>query len=193
MNKKIIPKSFCYAFYKAKYGTLFSKIIAFWTFGDYSHTEVVFSKACTDWYYDHITPEERINLIETSIDQMRSHKIEELRLSFSASERDKCVRFKLIYFNPSHWDFILAKFRDTYPPTLAQEILIIEYCKDMEGAGYDYLGLGSFILQKIRLIKPDPEKYWCSETTERVAYYCRDLTCTQNEPPSPSKLYKLIT
>lgn len=67
------------AFYKAKKGNWWDKLIAIWSYitsfgkyGRYSHTEIVFSD----------------------------------NISFSSSPREGGTRFKHIEFKPEHWDFI---------------------------------------------------------------------------------------
>lgn len=172
-----------FAFYKARHGGLFSRVISFWTRSPYSHSETVFSQDATMRYVAQLSIEKARELGAT-IEKGRAYLYGK-RLAFSASERDKCVRVKLIHFDPERWEFIGIE-------SAISEHWILRKCEEYVGCGYDYLGLGSFILKRIRLIKPNPRKMWCSETTEMVAHWL-GLCDRSVEPPSPGALYRRLT
>ena len=185
----MISPRMCAAFYKAEYGGWFSKIIAGWTNSLHSHTETVFSRVATLDYLEMLnqtSPQELEELIFDSEPLGSS-----ARLSFSASERDGGVRFKLIGYEDK-WDSI--PFVDILGNYISRETEadMITWCSKFVGRGYDYVGLLGFLIQKLPLIKQNPKKFWCSETTEMVAHKLSMLDRAP-EPPSPGALYDRMT
>lgn len=171
----MLPANLSFGFYKAEYGSFFSRTIAFWTGGQFSHTETIWSREGSLWALENLFP----HLHPGDL-------LEDERLSFSASERDKMVRMKIIAFDPRKWVFV-----DT-SVYLPQEKEIIEWCdKNYIGKGYDYLGLFSFILKRFRIINPSKTKFWCSETSELVANHI-GLCGLDEEPSDPNEFYKKV-
>ncbi len=82
--------------------------------------------------------------------------------SFSAT-MDEGARLKDIgYSHAYRWDSILVPLNDE------GEDRAMAKAKELDGRGYDWWGLGSFGT-KLKIIKPDPLKVWCSETTTMLA------------------------
>lgn len=83
-----------------------------------------------------------------------------VNISFSATMQDnaKCCRFKEIDYteNPERWDTIILNLTDK------QEDAAYAKAKELEGKDYDLFGLLSFT-SEVNIVKPDPNKYWCSE------------------------------
>lgn len=81
-------------------------------------------------------------------------------ISFSATMRDnaKGCRFENIDYNEhrERWDTLAL------PMTDEQEDAAYTRAKELNGKGYDIFGLLSFI-SDFDVIKPNNEKYWCSE------------------------------
>lgn len=104
------------AFYKAAVGTPWSKAIAWWTKGPYSHVEIVFSrKHSTVYVQEHDWPGQPC---------------------FSSAENDGGTRFKYLDINPAQWDTIPVP-GDEAPAWLAAEQLL--------GAAYDWRGILDFV------------------------------------------------
>ena len=85
-------------------------------------------------------------------------------LSFSATMKDgsKCARFKDIHYShPERWDTILI------PATEEQEHYMYQEAKRIEGWPYDLTGLLSFATP-MPIIKPHPDKVWCTEADAMV-------------------------
>ncbi len=81
------------------------------------------------------------------------------RKSFSATMAgdDNGCRFKDIgYSNPCEWTTITLYMSD------AQEDRAWARANEIDGKSYDLIGLASFGTDW-SLVKPDPDKYWCSE------------------------------
>ena len=80
-------------------------------------------------------------------------------ISFSATMRDNqdCCRFMDIsYSHPNRWTSLVL------PMTDEQEDRAYARAAKLNGMGYDLIGLGSFGT-KWDIIKPHPDKLWCSE------------------------------
>ena len=85
-------------------------------------------------------------------------------VSFSATmaEGEDCARFKEIaYSNPAFWDEVYIA------TTRAQEELMYAEAKAIEGMPYDTFGVAG-LATDLDIIKPDPDKTWCSKTCARI-------------------------
>ena len=132
-----------FAFYRGP-GGLFTYLIRLWTRSPHSHVEVRFSLPATQSYtsdYKNNTP-----------------------LSFSSSEQDKGVRFKHIAYRPERWDFLPSK-----DMTTDEEVSLMHKCEAYVGKEYDWLGIGGFLLQKVPIIKGNPNKWFCSKMIGLIA------------------------
>lgn len=81
-------------------------------------------------------------------------------ISFSATmaEGANCARFKDIkYSHPEYWDTVLI------PCEASQEEQCYAKAQELEGRPYDQFGLLSFA-SEANIIKPNPNKGWCTET-----------------------------
>jgi hypothetical protein len=91
-------------------------------------------------------------------------------LSFSSTmqDGDDGCRFKAIsYSHPERWTTLIIPMDDD------QEDRAMHRAQDINGKKYDLLGLGSFS-SELSIIKPDPNKYWCSEACAeliKAAYF----------------------
>lgn len=84
------------------------------------------------------------------------------KVSFSAAVGEG-ARFKNIQYSHGYrWDGIIVPLDDD------GEDRAMAKAKDLDGSEYDLWGLGSFG-SKLKIIKPDPDKVWCSETTTILA------------------------
>jgi len=84
------------------------------------------------------------------------------KVSFSAAIGEG-ARFKGIQYSHGYrWDDVIIPLDDE-----AEDRAMAE-AKRLDGREYDFWGLGSFGT-KLEIIKPDPEKVWCSETTTMLA------------------------
>jgi len=109
------------AFFKAKHGGLFAKLIKFRTRGEHSHVELIF-------------PQYKI---------YDSKQNRELELCFSSYEKEGGVRFKFIYLNPEKWDIVPIKI----PDDRLHELLA--YAASLADAKYDWLGIVKFVLPHV--------------------------------------------
>ncbi len=83
-------------------------------------------------------------------------------ISFSAAIGEG-ARFKDIQYSHGYrWDSIRIPLNDS------AEDRAMAKAKELDGKEYDLWGLGSFGT-KLKIIKPDPDKVWCSETTTNLA------------------------
>ena len=114
------------AFFKAKYGGFFSKLIKWRTGGDHSHVEMIF-------------PQYKI------FDKKQNR---ELSLCFSSYEKEGGVRFKFIYLNKAKWDFVPVEI----PDNSLDELL--SYAASLADAKYDWFGIVKFVLPHVPE-KPD--------------------------------------
>lgn len=191
------------------------QVIKFITGGPYRHTEIVFSKEATEWYVNHLQHRSKdyynvwLRKSEPQIMSARRRSgigidtgfiaaIDEgdLRLCFSSSAQDGGVRLKLIDLEPAKWDFISCE------GDLDLEKGVMPWCERLSGKKYDFLGLAGFVFCHLKLFKPHPNKWWCSEITENVLYLTRHLVgpriqempnCKTNRPPSPFALWKRLS
>lgn len=95
-------------------------------------------------------------------------------VSFSATMLDgsNCCRFKDIkYSHPERWDTLDLKL------TAQQEDAARLKAFELEDKKYDLVGLLSFA-SELNLIKPDPNKYWCSEADAELI---KAALCCQND------------
>ncbi|MDP9112452.1 MAG: hypothetical protein M3O20_02085 [Acidobacteriota bacterium] len=124
------------AFYRAAKGTLFSKLIAWFTRpGGYSHVELVFP----EWS----------GAFPPDMD-IREHDAGGT-LCFSSAENDGGTRFKILDLNDGKWDF--APIALDYAKALA-------WCIRHQHLAYDWRGLRGFVFP---WEKPDPKDLFCSE------------------------------
>lgn len=86
-------------------------------------------------------------------------------LCASASARDHGVRFKNI-------DLVTSGRWDLYP-IKGDEAAAYRWFTEHQGAGYDYFGLGWFILPIDQI--NDPKRYFCSEAIAAALGYARPL------------------
>jgi hypothetical protein len=110
-----------FAFFKAKYGGLFSKLIKWRTKGEYSHVEMIF-------------PQYKI------YDKVKNR---ELSLCYSSYESEGGVRFKFIYLNPEKWDRIDFEI----PDDKFEELL--NHAASLADAKYDWAGIFKFVLPHV--------------------------------------------
>ena len=104
-------------------------------------------------------------------------------ISFSATMQDniKCARFKDIWYHehPERWDTVEIPMTDT------QEDFLYRQAAMMAGnVKYDLWGLLSFGTPW-RIVKPDPDKMWCSEIVGhliRMAHKKIPITPDQTHP-----------
>ncbi len=95
--------------------------------------------------------------------------------SFSSTLRvgDKGCRFKTIDYtkHPERWIKIVL------PMTDEQESRAFARAQRLEGMPYDLIGLASFA-SSLNIIKPHPDKYWCTEAVLELckAAYRWDIT-----------------
>lgn len=106
------------AFFKAKYGGLFAKLIKLRTGGEHSHVELIFPQYKI---YDEIAKRE-------------------LSLCFSSYEKEGGVRFKFIYLNPEKWDIVPIDIPDTSLDKL------LSFAASLADAKYDWFGIVKFVL-----------------------------------------------
>lgn len=109
------------AFFKAKYGGLFSKVIKRATRSEYSHVEMIFPMRIYD-----------------------KKNNRELSLCFSSYEKEGGVRFKFIYLNPKKWDLIPIEISDDSYHEL------LSFAASLCDAGYDWAGILKFVLPFVR-------------------------------------------
>jgi hypothetical protein len=82
--------------------------------------------------------------------------------SATMAEGENCERFKdILYSNPAYWDVV------DIPMTQQQEDIAYAEAKRGEGTEYDVIGVTS-LATEFDIIKPHPEKTWCSKTCARV-------------------------
>ena len=109
------------AFFKAKYGGFFSKLIKFQDRkikGIHSHVELIFPQ------YKIFDPKGQ----------------RELSLCFSSYEKEGGVRFKFIYLNPEKWDIVPMKI----PDDRLHELLAA--AAELTDSTYDWFGIVKFVL-----------------------------------------------
>jgi hypothetical protein len=102
--------------------------------------------------------------------------------AYSASMQDGGTRFKLIEFNPDHWDLV---------PVNMDELPVFWFCKDELGSKYDYPGVFRFLVPWVRESK---ERWFCSEVCcaalQRAEYLPKNIKAWQVHP---SRLYQILT
>lgn len=197
-------------FFLAKYGGLFSKVIDSWTGKNgYSHSEVMFSKEATLWYLHACKISNHVDLLKISSDQCtHPYDLEDMikygntRLCFSASEKDKCVRLKLIDIEPEKWDSIKCEasldkegefiFRYFQSFNDKEGEFILD-CENMCGMGYAYIGLLGFMSHKLTWIKPRKNKWFCSGTTWKKLKDWKYLNWPLRMMPSPNALFRKLS
>ncbi|CAB4142483.1 hypothetical protein UFOVP434_13 [uncultured Caudovirales phage] len=111
-----------FAFFKAKYGGVFSKAIKLKTKGEYSHVEMIFP------HYSIFDPAAN----------------RKLSLCYSSYESEGGVRFKFIYLNPEKWDIIRFEIPDE-----KFESLLAEAAKH-SGSKYDWAGIFKFVMPWVK-------------------------------------------
>jgi len=147
-----------------------------------SHAEFEFGAEAAVWYVDNLNHADYNNLRKLSYDQidscdnsfdksdffvrgyvLRLLKQEKLHLMFSASEKDKCVRFKLIHKEEGKWtDYKMEG-------DLELEKKIIRKCADeLEGLPYGYSVLPGF-LTPLSLVTSSGKKPICSGVVTTIA------------------------
>lgn len=127
------------AFYRAAKGTVWSKAIALWTRGPYSHVEIVFDDL--DWSKWRRPP--------VLID-LREHDAGGT-LCFSSAENDGGTRFKMLDLHDGKWDLF------PFPVDAARAL---QWCAGHQHLAYDWRGLRGFVFP---WEKPDPRDLFCSE------------------------------
>lgn len=84
------------------------------------------------------------------------------KISFSAAIGEG-ARFKDIQYSHGYrWDDVVVPLGDE------KEDQAMAEAKQLDGREYDFWGLGSFGT-KLKIIKPNPVKVWCAETTTMLA------------------------
>ena len=120
-------------------------------YAKYSHTEIVFfwdtESSISDLAY--LVHEE--NYYHNNINNV----IRKFWLSFSSSEEDSWVRFKLIEWNDSNWDFIEFDLPDSNYYT------ILEFCKWQNGNKYNKVWI--LFAQIFNMNIKKPWTWFCSE------------------------------
>lgn len=102
-------------------------------------------------------------------------------ISWSATMQDgaNCCRFKkILYSHPERWTNLVLAMTDE------QEDRAYERAVELEGMPYDLIGLGSFATDH-PIIKPHPDKYWCSEACAELivaGYELDDLVPSAYHP-----------
>lgn len=148
------------AFYKAEKGTVWSRLIAMWTQGPYSHVELVFNEGTQP------------PLGVTAI-QHDPHGT----LCFSSAENDNGTRFKILDMNDGKWDFIDVKL---------DEQLALADAKSFLGLKYDWKGIMGFVFAPI----PDNKyEYYCSEIVTLLLQQQGLVKDINSHKTSPNQLY----
>jgi hypothetical protein len=158
------------AFYKASSKPLpariWSKLIAGYTAGPYSHCELVFDDG---------------NFFPLSLNVLVQNPRGPGDLCFSSSEQDGGTRFKLIPLQPKHWDIVKM------PELYLDEAM--DWCEKHDSLRYDWRGLRGFVFP---WEKPDPKDLFCSEC---VIECCQDqglLTQLVAGKTSPNDLARAV-
>jgi len=172
------------------------------------HSEIEFSKTATLWWIDFLMDgkiiyakelyRSLVNLSSSQVTSAMKHfktgrnyttveavKFGNLRLCFSASERDKCVRLKLIDVEPRKWTGIDME------ADLECEKRTIRRCQDeLCGLEYDYWLLAGY-LTRWDIIMPSSKRMICSGSSTRVLSWEWCKVKVKGEPvPSPNGLLK---
>lgn len=106
-------------------------------------------------------------------------------VSFSSTLQDgaKGCRFKQIqYSHPERWDTVCLEVTD------AEEDLVYQEAQSIEGKPYDLLGLMSFSTE-LEIIKPDKDKFWC---TEAVIFIIKVVARFLTIPLEPEKSHPTL-
>lgn len=123
------------AFYIAAKGTIWSKLIAKFTGGKYSHVEIVFD----NW----------TGAFPKGMD-IREHDPDG-SLCFSSAENDGGTRFKILDLTDGKWDLV---------PIQIDSVKALLWCVAHQHIRYDWRGLRGFIFPWEH---PDPRDLFCSE------------------------------
>ncbi len=104
-------------------------------------------------------------------------------VAFSSSECDGGTRFKVIEWNPKHWDFVEVKV------TEEQERKIQEFCTKENGQAYNWIGI--FFAQFLNFNINRKGDWFCSQIVcralQEVCLFCGESA----HFVTPAKLKKL--
>ena len=117
-------------------------------------------------YGHHLTPIQRAILAKSDPWVHMEIQASDLycKISFSATMAEglDCARFRdILYTHPEFWDTV------EIPMTKREESIAWVEAHEMEGTPYDKVGVLSQATDW-DIIKPDPDKTWCSKTCARV-------------------------
>lgn len=106
-------------------------------------------------------------------------------LMFSAHAKDHGTRYVTPgVLSANEWDVLLL------PATLEQEIAVRTFCNAELHCGYDWWGL--IFSQVLRLQRPHPDKWFCSEVCTAALQHMGMLFGAVPCTFSPGKLYKRL-
>ena len=157
-----------FAFYKASKGTLWSKAIAWFTKGEYSHVEIAFRdlpQALWEFY--------RCEMKVVPHDPGGT-------LCFSSASNDGGTRFKILDLGDGKWDLVDV-------PLGVEQAL--KWCIAHQGLKYDWRGLWGFVFP---WETPDPKDLFCSETAVECSQDQGMLGWLTAGKVSPSALKKIL-
>lgn len=162
------------AFYKAK-GNTVDRVIRSWTNSDYSHVELIIDPRS-------VTPPIKSARTGEMIDPSM---FKDLDLYFSASIRDRGVRFKTIVPDLNNWDII-----DIMPPiTDDQYVKIIEWCNQHVSDRYGFVDVARFVLPTL---KTSRSSWFCSEVVLAALQSAGLFPRVKAQDVSPQELYELV-
>lgn len=152
------------AFYKAEKGGIWSKLLALWTQGPYSHVEVVFFS----------TPP------TTTLVPVIQHDAGGT-LCFSAAENDGGTRYKVLAMDDGKWDFHdISEMDDGIAFTDSMQFQNIKYNWD---------GLVAFVL---KFYPDNKSEVFCSEVVTMIAQKQGFLKDLEPSKTSPNALWKRL-
>jgi hypothetical protein len=123
------------------------------------------------------------SLLHTHTELQFSERHNEVSFSSTLQDDVKGCRFKQIeYSHPERWDTLSLFVTDE------EEDLMYQAAQSIEGKPYDLLGLLSFSTE-FEIIKPDKDKYWC---TEAALFVVKSVPRFQDIPLSPEKAHPTL-
>lgn len=152
------------AFYKAEKGTVWSKLIAMWTQGPYSHVEAVF--------YTIPATTTEVPVLQHDPDGV---------LCFSSAENDGGTRFKALTMMDGKWDYVDVNDID--------EGQAYKFCKTQLGKKYDWDGIVGFVLS---FKSANPDEVFCSEVCTKILQNQGKFLDLVASKTSPNALYKRL-